>query len=361
MRLLPFLLSSILLVGCLGTTSKHSPAADRFMGIFTAAIDRACRQGLPVTVPLGEVDSFYLLQGSQVSQSGAEQIHSLSGDKLESLSGNRMELQPGNPVLVFLIVDGQEINGSMQGPPCPVAVPAISHRGSQLRIELLPSITALVMASYNGNLPGIRTFLDHKIDINGQAQVTPLIAAADGERSAAVTLLLEKGANPNIRAQFNGQTALHFAARKGNLGIVILLLNGGAEPNPVDPSGHTPLWAAAFQNHPQVIRALVKNGANLNHRDSNGNTAISIAAAGGSDEAIIELAALGLNPDQPNRFGRTPLFDAVEHQKIGAVQELLKLGANPNQRTVSGNTPMQAARGRGNPEIIRLLQEAGAK
>lgn len=55
------------------------------------------------------------------------------------------------------------------------------------------------------------------------------------------------------------------------------------------------------------------------------------------------------------------LFVAVDAGDIQKVKELLKKGANPNIEWEDGSTPLQDAKRRGNPEIIRLLQEAGAK
>ncbi|MCB1138625.1 MAG: ankyrin repeat domain-containing protein [Leptospiraceae bacterium] len=362
-RAIIYLLSCFLLIGssnCKSLLGGPSQAANEFMGNLANAIHGACKQGKATSVVLNEVDSLSVIQGSR-NRSGPQDIHSLSGEQLKNLGSNRMELHPGRPVMVLMVMDGEELSGSMPGPPCPVVVPAMSQKGSEFRIELLPSVFALVMASYNGDLPAIRRLVDQNVDLNGQMKVTPLIAAIDGNRSAAAILLLEKGANPNVPAEMNGQTALHLATKKGSMELVQLLVDGGADLDPQDPARQTPLWGASFHNHPQIIRYLVEKGANLHHKDPAGNTAMSIAAAGGATESIAELASLGLNADEPNRFGRTPLFDAIDHNQPGAVQALLKLGADPNRTTASGKTPLQSARHRGNPDILRMLQEAGAK
>ncbi|MCB1170652.1 MAG: hypothetical protein KDK25_09975, partial [Leptospiraceae bacterium] len=210
-RSIIYLLSCFLLLvssHCLSTSGRHARAANEFMSNLANAIHGACKQGKATSVVLNEVDSLSVIQGSQ-NRSGPQDIHSLSGEQLKNLGRNRMELHPGRPVMVLLVMDGEEFSGSMPGPPCPVAVPAMSHKGSEFRTELLPSVFALVMASYIGDVPAIRNLLEHQIDINGQMKVTPLIAAIDGNRSAAAVLLLEKGANPNIPAEMNGQTALH--------------------------------------------------------------------------------------------------------------------------------------------------------
>ena len=67
---------------------------------------------------------------------------------------------------------------------------------------------------------------------------------ADGRRAdrqpAAVRLLLEKGADPNVRTKRN-ETALADAATAGNEETVKLLLDRGAEVNVQDIRGYSPL------------------------------------------------------------------------------------------------------------------------
>ena len=54
--------------------------------------------------------------------------------------------------------------------------------------------------------------------------------AAKGGKTDTVRLLLEKGADPNIKCQY-GYTALYRAVENNKYGIVELLLKNGADPD----------------------------------------------------------------------------------------------------------------------------------
>jgi ankyrin repeat protein len=73
-------------------------------------------------------------------------------------------------------------------------------------------------------------------------------------------LLIEKGANPNIRNDDN-DTPLHWAAREGQKELVVILLAHGAKINAVGKAGWTPLRWAEVQGHDNIARILVAAGA----------------------------------------------------------------------------------------------------
>ena len=67
------------------------------------------------------------------------------------------------------------------------------------------------------------------------------LAAALNETPAAVSLLLDRGADLTARDQL-GQTPLHKAARSGtNAAVVALLLDHGADPKLRDKTGKLPV------------------------------------------------------------------------------------------------------------------------
>jgi ankyrin repeat protein len=76
--------------------------------------------------------------------------------------------------------------------------------------------------------------------------------AADKDRLDAVVLLLELGFDPNAVIRYpHRQTALHGAAFNGNLDMVRLLLDHGADPTLQDCSFHATAagWAAHNNQH----------------------------------------------------------------------------------------------------------------
>ena len=59
------------------------------------------------------------------------------------------------------------------------------------------------------------------------------------------------------------QTALHIAARQGDVDGVELLLQRGASPNVVTTDLNTPLHGAAREGHDNVASVLIAHGANM--------------------------------------------------------------------------------------------------
>ena len=71
-----------------------------------------------------------------------------------------------------------------------------------------------------------------------------------------------------------GDTALHHAARNGDLEIVEPLVGSGGDVNAIADQGHFPLYCAAGHGHVETMRYLVENGADLQTRLADGKTVI---------------------------------------------------------------------------------------
>ena len=72
-------------------------------------------------------------------------------------------------------------------------------------------------------------------------------------------------------------TPIMSASIGGNLEIVRLLYESGANVNSTNSHGMTALmWASVFGNL-KVVKYLLKNGADIHIRDINGNTALDLA------------------------------------------------------------------------------------
>ncbi len=82
--------------------------------------------------------------------------------------------------------------------------------------------------------------------------------------------------NVNVNGiDYYGYTPLHYAARIKNVKIIEMLLNSGAEIDPVENKGQTPL-RIAFQTKPydlEVVNLLLSRGANMDH-SINGNASV---------------------------------------------------------------------------------------
>ena len=100
---------------------------------------------------------------------------------------------------------------------------------------------------------------------------------AHGGSAEDVRLLLEHGANPNVREPRTGRTPLFEAGAAGNLKALNDLLKAGADVNAQDFEGDTVLHRAAYGDNTELIKWLLRHGANPKIKNVNGKTAGDIA------------------------------------------------------------------------------------
>jgi ankyrin repeat protein len=100
--------------------------------------------------------------------------------------------------------------------------------------------------------------------------------------SAIVRLLLRK--RPKLVNAVYGPkrcTALHMAARRGNVDVITTLLDGGADIEARDSAGETPLRRAVNLNKVEAARILLARGADPH---SSGSKALTPGTAARSSE-----------------------------------------------------------------------------
>jgi ankyrin repeat protein len=82
-------------------------------------------------------------------------------------------------------------------------------------------------------------------------------------------------------------TPLHVAAVRGDVHIIGLLLDAGAEIDVRGEYGHTPLHDAVGQGHVEAVKLLMSRGANPNIPNDWGQTPKDSARTGGRHEIEI--------------------------------------------------------------------------
>lgn len=124
--------------------------------------------------------------------------------------------------------------------------------------------------------------------------------------------------------------ALCAAASAGNVAMVKLLLDHGADPNIRDGYDGYPLTAAADSDNVPVMQLLIKRGAKINE-DSDGSSALWRAATGGKLKAERFLLDHGANPNTVRDTGKMEhILSAAQMLGEPAAAALLrKYGAKP--------------------------------
>lgn len=175
---------------------------------------------------------------------------------------------------------------------------------------------------------------------------TPLMQAINQSQIEVVRLLLEADANIYLSTYFE-DTPLGLAASKGNLEIVLLLLQASADPNngglqsPLyaainiedfeitrtlieagadvnskTESYITPLMVAATRGNLYLVELLVNSGANVNATDDingNGVTALVKAADNGHQEVFDYLFPLTSSKEQ-REYAQKQLIKGLRHK-----------------------------------------------
>jgi ankyrin repeat protein len=227
------------------------------------------------------------------------------------------------------------------------------------------SVALLRQAAGKGDLARLNELLDAHPELiderGGEGMRTALHHAVFGNSEAAVKLLLERGANPNIRCEGDNAYPLHFAAEKNRIPIIHLLVEHGADT--VGEADYHELgvlgWATAwehFQPDPETVSYLLAHGARHN---------IFSAVAMGDVEAIRDLVAR--RPEDlerrmnGSRMRCMPMHLAVIHRQPAALRVLLELGANIESLDQAGFTPLDHAALIGASEMVSILMDAGAE
>ena len=136
--------------------------------------------------------------------------------------------------------------------------------------------TGLYLATREKSMKAVNALLAWR-KINVEARTTsdesPLMIAALNGSSDLAQVLIAKGADVNK----TGWAPLHYAATRGHLQMISLLLDNYAYIDAASPNGTTPLMMAAFYGTPQAVKLLLDAGADPLIKNDQGLTAIDFA------------------------------------------------------------------------------------
>lgn len=201
-----------------------------------------------------------------------------------------------------------------------------------------------------------------------RARRTPLHLAATSGHGAAAELLLQHGAYVNA-ANATGETPPHLAVSVEDFEMVGILVKHGADMDARKNHDWSPLYAATKQRDPNITLCLIGAGADIKAGNRDTTTALRRAIYESNVFYMEFLFETGIDLNARDQYGETLLFMAVEVLEPKGVASLLQRGADPNVRDKRGETGLFKAVGtkplfgvlqNKQVEVIRTLLQAGA-
>jgi uncharacterized protein len=234
-------------------------------------------------------------------------------------------------------------------------------------------LTALVYAARAGSIDTARVLLQAGADVNQTTRYgwSPLLAAVQNQNYLMASFLIENGADVNL-ANKGGWNPLYLATDNRNieggdyptrtpdmdtLEFITLLLDKGADPNAritestetrtvftnqwLDEEGATAFLRASQSGDVALMKLLLEYGADPMINTELGVTPLAVAAGIGWVEGVTQ--------------------EWSTEQTVEAVKLLLELGIDPNFQAKTGRVALHGAAHKGATEVVKVLVAAGAR
>ncbi len=241
-----------------------------------------------------------------------------------------------------------------------------------------------VAAQYSSNLEIVKFLLDK--DISGINNITnngwtPLHVAIQGNKLNTVELLLGRGADIEVRDIYN-QTSLDLATRKGYLDIAGILkqvqldrklltivesggfneakglIAQGANIDTNDKNGNTLLYSAAEIGDLNLVKLLLDNGANIEAKNGEYQaTPLHGAVENYRIDVVKLLLNRGANVNAEDKDNWTPLHYGADTNSPDIVKVLVDAHANLGAKGNYGKTPLDIAKDKGHNNIVEYLEK----
>jgi len=233
-------------------------------------------------------------------------------------------------------------------------------------------LTALIFAARQGDLESAKYLVAAGADVNQTTAGgwSPLLTATNNRHYVLGQYLVEHGANVNL-ANGKAFTPLYLATDNRNI-------EGGDYPVPKPDMDHLD-YIKILLDHGANPNLKVSDNTETRTIFTNqwffepGTTPFVRAAQSGDLELLKLLLAHGADPKVANDFGDTALsavsgigwvegvtYEHSRQESLEVAKMLLDLGLNPNSQNRDLRTPLMGAAHKGHNELIELLVARGA-
>jgi ankyrin repeat protein len=173
-----------------------------------------------------------------------------------------------------------------------------------------------------------------------------------------LSILLEFGANPNIKTLFYEETPVYVACKYGHTNCLKLLIKYKADLCLGNALGEQPIHVAAYYGNLDCIKLLHKEGnIYLDEQDSEGRTAAYICTYNNHYKCLEYFIENNCDIDIVDNKGISILYVASTENNLLCLKLLIDCGADVNLKDNLGRTPLNATL---DENIKKILRKNGA-
>lgn len=235
------------------------------------------------------------------------------------------------------------------------------EKGADVKKTSSDGKTILHLAAGEDDWQFVTFLFGYNPDINARNDggVTPLLIAIDKSAIRTAGLLIDKGADINVKDRM-GKNAIHYlAAAKNATGLLSKLQGSGLDINVKDSTNRTPLAIAVENNRTDNVEYLLNIGADVNGKDQAGVDLVLVAYS--KSRPMLNLFInRGAKLDVKGPDGKTLLLLGLEKDDASLIQLLTSKGINVNEQQANGKYPLEFAIEKRQTANVKTLLDANA-
>lgn len=217
---------------------------------------------------------------------------------------------------------------------CPLnVVDYLLNCGADVNLPNSQNATSLHLAAQQATFTILEVLLgkpnsDLKVDAKNSAGRTPLqvwISQGGAVTVESLNMFISKGANLNVKDGDESNLALEATRRNNSQLVSFLVEERGVEPNGANKYGWTALHEAAKAGNVDLMGLFLEKKASLEKANEHGWTALHVASSVGQLEAVKFLIEHGANVNALSMKNETALKVAVNRKQYEVVRYYVTL------------------------------------